>query len=357
MAKAVFRPGELTELTQKVIIDAPTSYPDLAHLAPVVDEPEAEEIVEEYTGPTADDLRREAEAFKVQWDAEREAMIQAANDEANAIQRQAAEAAARETEQKSAEADGIKTNAEAEAEKIIAQAKVCIEELEAESRKTLEAERKEALEQGREAGREAGFTEGRAEVERLVQRAQIVLERAQDKRAEILAETEQEIIDLVLLISRKIIKVISDNQRNVIISNVIQALRKVRDRGNIVIRVNIADLKLATEHTKDFIQMLEGVKSIQVVEDSSVDSGGCIIETDFGEIDARIASQLAELEAKILEISPIKSKIRNDAAANGTAANAAALRAAAAARAAAATRAVSAAAESAAPPPPANEGT
>jgi flagellar assembly protein FliH len=49
------------------------------------------------------------------------------------------------------------------------------------------------------------------------------------------------------------------------------------------------------------------------VEDTSVDEGGCVIETDFGEIDARIASQLAELEAKILEISPIKSWAKNEA--------------------------------------------
>jgi flagellar assembly protein FliH len=56
--------------------------------------------------------------------------------------------------------------------------------------------------------------------------------------------------------------------------------------------------------------MLEGVKSIQVAEDSSVGIGGCIIETDFGEIDARISSQLAELETKILELSPIKAKLK-----------------------------------------------
>jgi flagellar assembly protein FliH len=138
----------------------------------------------------------------------------------------------------------------------------------------------------------------------------VVLERAQDKRAEILAEAEQEIIDLVLLLSRKVIKVISDNQRNVIISNVVQALRKVKAKGNIIIRVNMADVKLATEHIKDFIQLLEGAKSIQVVEDSTVDSGGCVIETDFGEIDARISTQLAELEDRILAISPLRSKLK-----------------------------------------------
>jgi flagellar assembly protein FliH len=140
------------------------------------------------------------------------------------------------------------------------------------------------------------------------------LQRAQDKRAEILEETEQEIISLVLLIARKVVKVISESQRSVVIANVAQALRKVKGRGNIIIRVNLADIKLTTEHIKEFINRVEGAKSIQVVEDTSVDEGGCIIETDFGEIDARIASQLAELESKILEISPIKSSVKSETA-------------------------------------------
>jgi flagellar assembly protein FliH len=114
----------------------------------------------------------------------------------------------------------------------------------------------------------------------------------------------------VLLISRKVIKIISENQRNVVISNVVQALRKVKGRGNILIKVNMVDVKLATEHKKEFIDMVEGVKSIQIIEDTTVDPGGCIVETDFGEIDARISSQLAELEQKILEISPIKSRAK-----------------------------------------------
>jgi flagellar assembly protein FliH len=104
-----------------------------------------------------------------------------------------------------------------------------------------------------------------------------------------------------------VVKAITESQRNVILQNVVQALRKVKARGNVIIRVNIADLKLTTEHIKDFIQMMEGT-GIQVVEDSTVGPGGCIIETDFGEIDARISSQLAELEAKILEVSPIKAR-------------------------------------------------
>jgi flagellar assembly protein FliH len=310
MAKAVFRPQEIALSGEKVVLDPPTSFPDLAHLAPVEDVVEEIEDEEKYTGPTADDFRREAEAFKVKWDSEREAMIRSARAEADGIVKEAEETAFQEVKRKTDEAQSLKRIAQDEAEKIIGEAQKKAQDIEDASRAAFEAERKEAEERGRAAGRETGFTEGKSEVERLIQRTQTVLERAQDKRAEILVETEREIIDLVLLISRKVIKVISENQRNVVISNVVQALRKVKGRGNIIIRVNMMDVKLTTEHIKDFISAVEGSKSLQVVEDSTVDPGGCIIETDFGEIDARISSQLAELETKILEISPIKSRAK-----------------------------------------------
>ena len=311
MAKAVFRPGEIAVSGIKVILDPPTSFPELAHL--VQSEEDLEEITEteeEYSGPTVDDLRREADAFRDQWDSEKDAMIRSARAEADRIVKEAEETAFREVKRRTDEAQTLKRQAQDEADNIIAEAQEKAKQIEADSRATFEAERREAEEQGHNAGRETGFNEGREEVERLIQRTQTVLERAQNKRSEILEETEQEIVSLVLLIARKVIKVISENQRNVIVSNVVQALRKVKGRGSIIIRVNLADLKLATEHIKDFINLVEGAKSVQIVEDSSVDEGGCVIETDFGEIDARISSQLAELETKILEISPIKSRAK-----------------------------------------------
>jgi len=316
MTKAVFRPGEIAVTEAKILLDPPTSFPELAHLMKTEDvQEEVTEIVDEYTGPTVDDIRFEAEAFKRQWENEKETMIACAKAEAEKIIKEAEEAAFREVKRKTDEAQSFKRAAQDEAEIIIAEAHEKAKQIEADTRARFEAERKGAEDEGRAAGREIGFNEGRAEVERLVERTQVVLERAQNKRAEILQETEQEIVNLVLLIARKVIKVISENQRNVIISNVVQALRKVKGRGHIIIRVNMTDLKLATEHVKDFINLVEGAKSIQVVEDSSIDEGGCIIETDFGEIDARIASQLAELEAKILEISPIRSRAKTAVAA------------------------------------------
>jgi flagellar assembly protein FliH len=316
MAKAVFRPGEITELGNKVVLQAPESF-ELAHLFPSSTADFLEENLNEeeiYTGPTMEDIRREAEEFKVQWEMEKETMISASKAEAERIVREAAEKAGRELERKTAEGDERKRQAEEEAARIIAGAEKKAEEIEAESRTEFEEKRKEAEEAGRQAGREEGYAEGNAEVERLIERTQVILERSQDLRAEILADTEQQVIDLALLISRKVIKTISESQKTVVLQNIAAALRKVKARGAILIRVNISDLKLTTEHSKTFIQMMEGAKGVQIVEDSSVDPGGCIIETDFGEVDARISSQLAELEAKILELSPIRGRAKQPGA-------------------------------------------
>jgi flagellar assembly protein FliH len=311
MLKAVFRPSELVALTDKIIIESPTSYPDLAHLAPIVDLVDEEIKIEEYKGPTADDLRREAEMFIANWKEEKEKMIESARNEADKIIEEAQRASFAEVKRQTDEIQVIKQQAIDEAEKIITDAQIKAREVEHEIRQSIEGERKEAMEQGRIEGKENGFLQGKSEVERLIERTQTVLERAQEKRGEILSETEKQIVDLVLLISRKIIKVISENQRNVIIHNVIEALRKVKSKGDVLIRVNLSDLELATEHKQNFIKLLENKKSLEVIEDSTVDSGGCIIQTDFGEIDARISSQLAELESKILEISPIRSSSNN----------------------------------------------
>ena len=139
-----------------------------------------------------------------------------------------------------------------------------------------------------------------------------ILEAVMQRREEILQDTESQIVELVILMARKVIKILSENQKNVIMANTVAALRKVKTRGSVTLRVNIEDVKLTTAHADEFIQHVENVQGITVLEDSSVEKGGCIVETDFGAIDARISSQLTELENKILEVSPVKNIKRSD---------------------------------------------
>jgi flagellar assembly protein FliH len=302
MARNVFRPTEVMNMTlsRKVRIEAPVF---------AVDEPV--NVMEEYTGPTADDLRREAEAFKEQWEQEKAQMFANARAEADQIREEAEKSAFEEVKKHTDSALMDKQQAEAEVERILEQAKADSAQMVEDANRRVTQIEEEARDTGYEAGRKQGFEEGQAEVERLVARLHIILNGAIDKRNDIIEEAESQLIDLVLLISQKVVKVISDNQKNVVINNVVQALRKLKSRGNVAIHVNLADLELATDNVNNFITMVENVQSITVLEDTTVDKGGCIIETDFGQIDARVSSQLKEIEESILELAPIRVKGEN----------------------------------------------
>ncbi len=299
MAKNVFRAGEIINSGERIVIDSPFTEEE-----PIEEVP----VMEEYGGPTADDLRREAELFKEHWEKEKEDMIAAAKARAEEIIRDAEQKAFEEVKQKTDEAQIIRQEAEDEAVRIKTEARNEADALKAKIEAEVDEIRREAEKEGFEKGREDGFESGKGEVERLVEQLHSMLDKIIEKRNDIIDETESQLVSLVLMIAKKVIKVISENQKNVVINNVIQALRKLKSRGEVLIRVNLADVELTSEHVKDFMRMVENVRSVTVVEDSTVDKGGCIIESDFGEIDARISSQLSEIEDKILELVPIKTK-------------------------------------------------
>lgn len=304
MAKTVFRPGETKNEESKVLL------PLVYDFAPIEEEPE--EIVEEYTGPTADDLRREAEAFKLAWEQEKQLMLTQAQAEADAIVKKAEDAAFAEVKKQTDDAQIIKADAENEAFQIIQKAKQEAEQIIADAQTQRDKLQLEAKSQGFEQGHSEGYEKGAAEVNRLIERMHKILEAVMQRREEILKDTESQIVELVILMARKVIKILSENQKNVVMANVVAALKKVRTRGAVTLRVNLEDVKLTTANISEFIKHIENVEGITVLEDSSVEKGGCIVETDFGAIDARISSQLTELENKILDVSPVKNIKRSD---------------------------------------------
>ncbi|MDR3284455.1 MAG: flagellar assembly protein FliH [Treponema sp.] len=270
MAKSIFHDSEI----QKSFSLFP--LPLMKRYAPPPDAPEEASPVEEipeYTGPTADDLRREAELFRSSWDAEKAEMIAAAQDEADLILNKAREESALESESLKAGAEKVLSEAQAQAESLVSAAKTKADGLihDAESKqKELE---NIAKNEGLEAGRQAGYEEGRHEADRLVERLHVILEKVYGEREAILSGAEQQVVDLVLLMARKVVKAISESQEEAVKENVLEALRKVKSRCDVIVRVNMADARLTTEHAREFIQAVENVQNLTVLEDTSIDRG------------------------------------------------------------------------------------
>lgn len=301
MAKQVFRPNEIKLKDNEKKFTLPLLHDYRPH-------EEKPEVVEEiYQGPSAEDLRKEAEAFRQGWEIEKQHLLEEANAQADEIIKNAKDAAFEEVKRKTDEASVIKSDAQAQADEIIANAKSEAEKIIQDAHLEEQKIKADAKQDGFKQGHDDGYSAGESEIERLVERLRKMVEALMLRREEILKETEQQIVELVILMTRKVVKIISETQKTAIMSNVLAALKKVKSRGNVILHVNLEDLKLASANADEFIKRVENIQGITVVEDSTVEKGGCVVETDFGAIDARISSQLSELEEKIMEISPIKS--------------------------------------------------
>jgi flagellar assembly protein FliH len=214
-------------------------------------------------------------------------------------------AARQSEEEKAAE---VKQQAEAAAKQLVDDATAKAAALAKDAKDAVKKDRDSAREEGKKEGREEAWKSGQDEAVRLVERLRTVLEKTQAIRADVLSATESQLVLLARIISRKVIKSLASSQEGIVVDTVKAALAKVKGRGKIVIRVNTADMNLTTAHTKDFVNMLEVIENVEVQEDSTIGVGGCVVETSFGEIDARIESQLNELEDRITTLSPIKGK-------------------------------------------------
>ncbi len=94
-------------------------------------------------------------------------------------------------------------------------------------------------------------------------------------------------------------------RKEVVLNNIREGLARIKERDRIDIRVNFADLELTTAHKDEIVKMMESLRKVNIYEDSRVDRGGVIIETDVGAIDARISTQLKEIEQAIRDAKPM----------------------------------------------------
>lgn len=307
MPRNIIKNFQLKDLGKKYIIPPPKIE---------VKEQIKEEKTEEDTLLTIrEQIRKEQQEIdrlRKEWEEERNRIEKELNERKEKILKEADDLAFSKIKSAQAQSNIIIEEAKKQAEKIIQDAKFDAETIINEAKNNAEKIIEENRKKGYDEGFEKGFNEGFEETKRLTEMLHKIISEIMNKRIEIIEGTEYQIISIVMLIVKKVIKVISEHQKTVVINNIIEALKKVKNTRKIIIRVNVDDLQVCNENMEKFINLVEGLKEIQFVEDSTVDKGGCIIETDFGEIDARISLQLKEIEDKILELVPVKRKLMGE---------------------------------------------
>jgi len=303
LSKNVFKSNEVVADTQEISIEVPSfGYND----DPLLEEHAGHH--EEVENENVDNLKADAEAFEKEFEEKKRLMMEDAEKEYQQILERAKSEAHEYFKKQNDQALLEKEKIEEEAKEIILKANDEAKNIENDIKDKETRILNEARKKGYQDGWDEGYKKGSDEVDRLVERVQTILDKTIDKRNQIFIDVEQQIIDLILLIAKKVVKVISENQEEIVLNNINLALQKLKSKGDISIRVNLSDLDMTTKHKDEFIKNFENIGNIKILEDTTVDKGGCVIETDFGSIDARISSQLMEIEEKILELMPIQLK-------------------------------------------------
>jgi flagellar assembly protein FliH len=156
-----------------------------------------------------------------------------------------------------------------------------------------------AFEQGSREGYAQGYREGKAKAEEeevaIRSEAREVLEQAEKIRRRTLEALEQEVIGLAREIAEGLLLAELSLNPETVLNVVVEALRLVADRLNVILYVNPAEAELVENKTDELKSLLPARAELQVIKDASILPGGCKIETEQGRVDATMEKRREEL--------------------------------------------------------------
>ena len=148
--------------------------------------------------------------------------------------------------------------------------------------------RQKAFQEGLQQARAEGAAEVKAATDKL---AQTVLELANVKR-KLRADAESELLNLSLAVARRILHRELATDPEALQGLVHASLQKLKNREISCVRVYPA----GGDALKAALERLGAAPAIKVIPDPALKCGDLIFETCFGDLDASVDSQLAEIQ-------------------------------------------------------------
>jgi len=153
-----------------------------------------------------------------------------------------------------------------------------------------------AYDKGYEEGVSAGRAAGEQQAAEMIQQVTAIVDRATELHDKILREAEAEMVALCLEIARKVIHAELRTNPDVVKSVLEDAVEKINGSPRVTIKVNPAQLETVRAHWASAFGPSYREKEWTIEGDGSVEPGGCVLDTKYGSIDARIGTQFSELQ-------------------------------------------------------------
>jgi len=170
----------------------------------------------------------------------------------------------------------------------------------AEIRKTAE---KEAHDKGYAEGFKKGELEAKEEFQPCLESTENIIQEMSKFRKKMYSKVEREMIEMVISLVKKVIHFELSTRDDSIQEMIRLAVQSVLDKESMTIKINPADKEHAENFRPELQHLFGEIKNISFEASTGIDQGGCIIETNFGTIDARM-DKLGEQIDKILHLAP-----------------------------------------------------
>jgi len=166
-----------------------------------------------------------------------------------------------------------------------------------------DAIRERARAEGEAAGYAAGLERARVEFEstgeslvRALGEAAVDIANARAELAEALTGQAAEVS---IAVAEQIIAGAFESQPELVIDVTRGAIRRLSERHRLTVLVNPDDLELIAEQSERLQHEMGGIEFLDVQADRRVERGGAIVQTEYGEIDATIRTQIENARALI----------------------------------------------------------
>ena len=153
----------------------------------------------------------------------------------------------------------------------------------------------DAYEKGFVQGEKDGFELGERKANKVIENIEKLFDEMSTLKQEVLKQHEKEILDLTFAIAEKIVHRVTRFNEGGVKEAVFNALSLAIEKSKIVLNVNPEDYDYIEELRPDLCKKYKELKSIIVGSDPSITRGGCFLETPYGDIDARIETQLEKI--------------------------------------------------------------
>lgn len=174
-----------------------------------------------------------------------------------------------------------------------------------------ESSYKEGYELGLDEGLKKAYQEKMSQLQHNLEEMQALLANISQIKADLETQNESHLVKLIYHMVERVSLRHVELDQSILVDVMRQALSLAQDEENVVVHVSqsqfefIEDLKKQTSREFDFL------KKIKIEPNEKINAGGCIVQTNYGEVDSRIEQRLEKLWDNLKESLPkVKDELK-----------------------------------------------